>query len=188
MGILWLLMPKSAFNERLYHFKKACQWVHRRLSTETSRYDFMSYISDNNKEMTMTMEEIEACSGTLVIAGSETSSTVLTSTTLNLLRQPDKLEKLVNEIRTMFAQESDIDGVSVKKLEYLNAVFQENFRFTPPVPCSIPRVVPPGGDTIDSQLYPGGVRITRIPRFEKKSLLTIVDLCWTATTSCLPLS
>src|SRR5690242_15873187 len=84
LNILWVFLPKSSFNERLYHFQKSVKWVHKRLDTKTEREDFISYITDNNVGKTMTTEEIEATSGTLVIAGSETSSTVLTSTTLNL--------------------------------------------------------------------------------------------------------
>jgi cytochrome P450 len=155
--LLWFLIPKSAFEERLYHFRRSVEWVHRRLNLETDRTDFMSYITRNNLKQTMTIAEIEATAGTLVIAGSETTSTVLLSTTRNLLIQPDKMAKLVKEIRSAFANESEITLRSVEKLPYLNAVFQENFRYTPPVPCSIPRTVPTGGDTISGVMYPGGV-------------------------------
>jgi cytochrome P450 len=151
------VIPKTAFNERLYHFKKSVQWVHRRLGMETDRQDFMSYVLETNKQNMMTIDEIEATFSTLVIAGSETSSTVLTSTTLNLMLQPDKMAKLSQEIRSSFKDETEINSKSVGRMPYLNAVFQENYRFSPPVPCSIPRVVPVGGDTIGQETYPGNV-------------------------------
>jgi len=105
------------------------------------------------------MREIEATAGTLVIAGSETTSTVLLSTTRNLMIQPDKMAKLKYEIRSAFKDESEITLKAVETLPYLSAVFQENFRYTPPVPCSIPRTVPDGGDTIAGDMYPGGVSL-----------------------------
>ncbi|KAI9649366.1 hypothetical protein NHQ30_001941 [Ciborinia camelliae] len=102
------------------------------------------------------MSEIEATAGTLVIAGSETTSTVLLSTTRNPMLQPEKMEKLKREIRESFSHASDITLKALESLPYLTAVFQENFRYTPPVPCSTPRTVPHGGNTIAGNMYPGG--------------------------------
>ncbi|KAF7930323.1 uncharacterized protein EAE98_004724 [Botrytis deweyae] len=154
--ILWYCIPKSAFNERIYHFRRSVEWVQKRLNLETGRNDFMSYIVGANTKNTMTMPEIEATAGTLVIAGSETTSTVLLSTTRNLMLQPEKMKKLKKEIRETFSDESEITLKALENLPYLTAVFQENFRYTPPVPCSIPRTVPDGGDTIAGDMYPGG--------------------------------
>ncbi|TVY83154.1 Cytochrome P450 monooxygenase aclL [Lachnellula suecica] len=154
--ILWYCIPKSAFNERIYHFGRSVEWVHKRLSQKTDRNDFMSYVSQNNEKGEFTMKEIEATAGTLVIAGSETTSTVLLSTTRNLMIHKEKMEKLKKEIRGAFKDESEITLKAVENLPYLAAVFQENFRYTPPVPCSIPRTVPDGGDTIAGDMYPGG--------------------------------
>jgi cytochrome P450 len=141
----------------MYHFRRSVEWVHKRLNLKTDRANFMSYITRNNLKQIMTIPEIEATAGTLVIAGSEITSTALLSTTRNLLIQSDKMAKLVKEIRSAFTTESAITMQSVEKLPYLNAVFQENFRYNLPVPCSIPRTVPAEGDTINGVMYPGGV-------------------------------
>jgi hypothetical protein len=157
MNILWLIVPKAAFEEEHYHFKKSVQWVHKRLAMGTSIPDFMSFITRNNGNKTMSMDEIEASASTLVMAGSETLATTLTSSTLNLMLKPEKLVKLANEVRSAFKYESEITAASVKMLPYLQAVIDENFRYTPPVPCATPRIVPPGGDTICGEFFPGGV-------------------------------
>ncbi|OCK76820.1 isotrichodermin C-15 hydroxylase [Lepidopterella palustris CBS 459.81] len=165
MNLLWLFVPKAAFNQQMYHFKKSVKWVHRRLAMETSIPDFMSFITRNNGSKTVSIEEIEATATTLIMAGSETLATVLTSTTLNLLLQPEKLAKLVQEIRSSFKDESEITAKTVTGLPYLQAVIDENFRYTPPVPCATPRIVPPGGDTICGEFYPGGtfVGVPQLP-------------------------
>ncbi|KAF7909634.1 uncharacterized protein EAF01_003352 [Botrytis porri] len=104
----------------------------------------------------MVMLDMEATTGTLVIAGSETTSTVLLSTTRHLMLQPEKKEKLRKEIRETFSDESEVTLKALKNLPHLTAVFQEHFRCTPPVPCSIPPTVPDGGDKIAGDVDPGG--------------------------------
>ncbi len=41
---------------------------------------------------------------------------------------------------------------------YLNAVIEEGLRIAPPFPAGLPRVVPPGGDTVCGEWLEAGVR------------------------------
>ncbi|KXJ85092.1 cytochrome P450 [Microdochium bolleyi] len=130
-------------------------------SGNVEREDFMSYILRNNnsddekvKARGLTEDEIASNAMILIIAGSETTATMLSGTTFNLLKNPDKYDILVREIRGAFASEDEITLASVNHLEYLLAVFNESFRIYPPVPTGLARIVPEGGETIEGYYMP----------------------------------
>lgn len=103
------------------------------------------------------MAELITNSSILVVAGSETTATVLGGVSYFLVTNPDKLTKLTAEVRSAFHQESDITIVSVGKLGYMLACLDEALRLYPPVPIGLPRIVPKGGRLICGHLVPEGV-------------------------------
>ncbi|KAK3984527.1 cytochrome P450 [Cladorrhinum sp. PSN332] len=132
----------------------------RRLDTgNVTREDFMSHILRHNDEKGMSAGEIIENSSVLIIAGSETTATQLSGTTFYLLRNPDKYELLVKEIRETFKSEEDINLIRVGGLEYMHACFEEAFRMYPPVPVAMPRRTPPEGEFIDGYFIPGDVSV-----------------------------
>jgi cytochrome P450 len=102
-------------------------------SKDTDSQDFMSYVLRHNDEKGMSQLEIIENSGVMIIAGSETTATLLSGTTYFLLKNPDKLEKLTNEIRSAFSSEEEITVTQVDQLKYMLAVFNEGFRM-----CKVP--------------------------------------------------
>jgi hypothetical protein len=158
-SILFALIPKSAYRAAQAHFALSSEKVRRRMNTKTDRKDILSYVLKLNDEKGLTLPELDATASIIILAGSESTSTMLTATTNLLLRYPEKLEKLVQEVRTTFESESEITLTSTDRLEYLRAVFQEGFRLEPPVPTQIPRIVPPEGDMVCGHLLPGNVSI-----------------------------
>jgi len=56
--------------------------------------DVQSYILQNNDKKGMTREEIMTTSGIMIIAGSETSATLLSGAFFYLLKNPDWYQKL----------------------------------------------------------------------------------------------
>jgi len=132
----------------------------QRLTLETSRPDFMTHMLQHSNERNgMTTAEVEANAYVLIIAGSETTATLLTGAVFYLLLNPAALARLVKEIRSSFSAEADITDAAVSKLPYLSAVFNETFRLYPPVDGASNRVVPEGGAFIDGQFVPGGTRV-----------------------------
>jgi cytochrome P450 len=124
-----LVVPPKLVRSRAEHVALSEQTARKRLEAgNVERGDFMSYILRHNDEKGMTVGEIVENAGILIIAGSETTATQLSGTTFHLLRNPDKYEKLVREIRSAFRSEDDITLLNVNGLEYLNAVFEEGFR------------------------------------------------------------
>lgn len=110
----------------------------------------------------MTREEIISTSEVLLIAGSETTATLLSGATYYLLTHGEKLKRLCAEVRGAFEAENEITLQSLSNpevLPYLEAVLTESFRMYPPVPANLPRMTGPQGDTIDGCYVPPKVRM-----------------------------
>lgn len=90
------------------------------------------------------------------IAGGETVATFLAATTCFLLQHPDKLERLVSEIRGAFASYEEINAQAAQNLPYLQAIINEGLRLCPPGSQGSPRVSP--GFEIHGRFIPAGVR------------------------------
>ncbi|TGO65481.1 hypothetical protein BCON_0002g00650 [Botryotinia convoluta] len=131
----------------------------RRLDTVTDRRDFMSYILRHNDEKGMTRAEIMKTTGTLIIAGSETTATLLSGALSHLLKNPSCMATLVQEIRSKFTESADMTFVKLANLRYLNACLQEAFRIYPPVPGVLPRRTQPGGIVINGYFIPEDVSV-----------------------------
>lgn len=126
----------------------------------------------------MSFEKLSANAEILVLAGSETTATLLSGCTYLLLTNPDKMEKLKHEVRSTFASESEITASSVNSLSYMLGVLNEALRLYPPVTSSLVRVVPPGGDMIADHWVPEGVsRILTPAAFPRYTAL----LLWSNT-------
>lgn len=91
------------------------------------------------------------------MAGSETTISLLSGLTNQLLRNRPCYNKLVAEIRGEFTEESEISSQKLSELRYLNACLEEGLRIFPPVPIGLLRTVPEGGATIDGHLVAAGV-------------------------------
>lgn len=93
----------------------------------------------------------------MIIAGSETTATLLSGLTYLLLMNPEKLCKLTDEIRSTFETEDKINITSVAKLKYLFACIEEALRMYPPVPVGLPRMIGADGSTISGHFVPPDV-------------------------------
>jgi len=121
------------------------------------RPDFMSNVlRHNDKETGMSKEEIIPTFAILLVAGSETTGTLLSAVTYFLCKYPEVLHKLTDEIRSSFKNEDEITIFSVNSLKYELAVLEEALRNFPPAPNGGPRIVPPEGVIINGTWVPGG--------------------------------
>ena len=103
----------------------------------------------------------------MLIAGSETTASLLSGATYHLLRNPSMLRRAQSEVRTTFKDADDITVRAVSTpglLPYLEAVLHESLRVWPPVPTALPRIVGPSGAIVDGQFVPGNVgQISSVP-------------------------
>lgn len=157
--ILDALLPKTLLEQRAKHAHFVAERVEKRMNmVATNRSDFMSFILPYDPETVhMTLPEIRATFGVLMMAGSENLATTVDFTFYHLLKNPPAWEKLKNEVRSRFQREENITFLSVSSLPYLAATLSESMRIQPAAPASQPRVVPEGGDVISGSYVPGGV-------------------------------
>ncbi len=159
--VLDRLVPQSLKNAELEHYNFTKTKVQNRINLKTDRPDFMSYVlQENGKETGMTEREMIASFAILLLAGSETTSTTLSVATYQLLKNPETMARLVDEIRGSFDKEEDITMVSVNKLKYQLAVIEESLRIQAPAPGPMPRIVPGKGAKINGFWVPGGVSVS----------------------------
>ena len=158
LNATWVL-PQFIIDKAAEHHQWACRRVEKRIQTETDRPDFIKYLSkktEDGREM-ITRDEMDSNSTFLILAGSDTSATNCTSATWFLLKNPQAMKKLQEEIRGAFQSIEDITVASAAKLPYLHAVIQEAQRLHPPGPISVPRLVDRPGVMVSGHLIPQGV-------------------------------
>jgi len=116
---------------------------------ETGRKDIFSYLltaKDPESGIGMPKGELFMEGNTLIVAGSDTSSTTLSATLFYLLQHPSCLQRLTEEIRAAFCNEDEIQtGSKMQACTYLRACIDEAMRMSPAVPGLLPRLVLPGG-------------------------------------------
>jgi len=69
-----------------------------------------------------------------------------------MLKNPSKLSILIKEIRTSFADNTDIAMTNVTGLRYLGTVIEEGLRLFPPVGAMSPHMTPNAGAMICGRL------------------------------------
>ncbi|PVI04792.1 cytochrome P450 [Periconia macrospinosa] len=163
--VLMALVPPTMRRMQDEHYSIAQKKIQQRMNLEKRRDDFMTPVLGHlNKDFkNMSIEEVESTYQMLIIAGSETTATALTGTTNHLAQHPEKLAKLVSEIRGLFKNLSEINAFSTRELPYLNACINEGLRLCNPVPAGLPRCVPEGGGTICGYWLPSRTNVIVSP-------------------------
>ncbi|KAI0599544.1 benzoate 4-monooxygenase cytochrome P450 [Biscogniauxia sp. FL1348] len=108
--------------------------------------------------------ELHAESSLLIVAGSDTTAVSLSGIFFYLTGDPQRCQKLGNEIRSAFDRAEDIVyGPELMRCAYLRACVDEAMRLTPTSPSELPREVLPGGIRIKGQYYPAGTIVGTVP-------------------------
>ncbi|KAE8833769.1 hypothetical protein PTNB73_04850 [Pyrenophora teres f. teres] len=123
-------------------------------------FSFLETAKDPDNDKTLTKSEIRAECATLVVAGSDTSSSTLAATLFYLSENQGAYKRVCQEIRQKFASLDDIKlGAQLNSCTYLRACIDEALRMSPPVGGALWREVGPGGITIGSTHLPQGVDV-----------------------------
>ncbi|KAK4656797.1 hypothetical protein QC762_207340 [Podospora pseudocomata] len=155
--IIPLIAPRKllAMRARNAKFTEDRVDARRGLGTTTPRGDLWDGVMEG-----MSRDEMISNASAIVLAGSETSATLLSGCTWLLLRNPQVLGRLTEHVRGSFGDESEIDLISVGKLDYMLAVLDEALRLYPPVPMQSNRVVTgKGGGSIAGGWVPEGTSV-----------------------------
>ncbi|ESZ98156.1 hypothetical protein SBOR_1459 [Sclerotinia borealis F-4128] len=150
------LMPKDLKEKSKVHFQNAMQKATQLMERDNNDRDDLSshLLREKENGPKITPEFILAQSNTLIVAGSETTATLLIGLSYYLLNRPETLDNLQEEIRHAFTSSRDITSDSTAALPYLAAVIAEGLRIYPPVPMGLPRDCP--GAMIDNHYVPKG--------------------------------
>ncbi|EXJ87227.1 hypothetical protein A1O3_04186 [Capronia epimyces CBS 606.96] len=152
------LVPKFLADRYKAHDDMTREKALRRKESKVDRADFVSNLI--KPESNISDPELFGNSSTLIIAGSETTATVLSSVSWFLLQNPRVYAALVAEVRASFSCPADINLVNINQLKYMLACLNESLRLFPPVPSGLSRMVPEGGDWIDGQWVAGGTHVS----------------------------
>lgn len=154
--LLPFLLPANAKRDYTVHRQLTRQKLERRIQRgDRGEDDFFSHILTAGD---YSMDGLAVQANTLILAGSDTTSSLLAGVTFYLLKNPDTLNKLQEELHAKFSCLSDITGDSTDKLPYLKAVIKEGLRLAPPIPFGLQRVSP--GATIDGHFIPKGTLVS----------------------------
>ncbi|KAF6809741.1 trichothecene c-15 hydroxylase [Colletotrichum plurivorum] len=159
--LLMTMLPRGLADKLAMNKSLSREKLRKRLALGTARPDFVDAMVRKSESAgsAMTFEELASNAFILIVAGSETTATLLTAATYFLATNPGPLAKLTEEVRSAFETEDQIDMSSVQNLSYLLAVLDESMRMYPPAPASSPRMAREGGDTIVGQYIPEGTAL-----------------------------
>ncbi|KAJ5921061.1 cytochrome P450 monooxygenase [Penicillium verhagenii] len=122
---------------------------------ESDPSTFSAYMrASKDPKSTLSPEEVLSNHSFMMMAGSETTATLLSGCTFFLLKHPTVYEKWSCQIRERFPSASDISFSSLAGMEFLRAVIKETLRMYPPLPLGMPRVVPNGGSIVLGRFVP----------------------------------
>ncbi|KAL1961979.1 hypothetical protein VTN77DRAFT_714 [Rasamsonia byssochlamydoides] len=155
-----VFVPRSLRQKREAHIQYCIERVDRRLAKEKARPDIWGLVLNQTEEKRLSTKEMYANSQTFMIAGTETTATLLSGLTYQLLINPSKLEKLTREVRGAFSADEEITISGLARLEFLHACIEEGLRMYPPVPVGMPRVVPAEGKVICGEMVPGKTAVS----------------------------
>ncbi|KAG4435700.1 hypothetical protein IFR05_008812 [Cadophora sp. M221] len=131
--------------------------------SELSKRDFLSrFIGAGEKDPEfMTPQRVLSLTVANVFAGSDTTAISLRAIFYNLLKNPEKLQKLQQELlerehEGYFRDNTLVQWNEAHKLPYLTAVIKEALRIHPAVGLPLERVVPSVGAQLCGYFIPGG--------------------------------
>nr|QFQ50475.1 P450 monooxygenase [Aspergillus pachycristatus] len=160
--LIEILAPPRLLEMRRRNAQFTAEKVDRRLKhATTTRGDLWdSVLADPpDGEPPMSRAEMVSNASAIVLAGSETSATLLSGCLWLLLTNPEYLQQLTERIRTRFSTATAIDAQTVTQIQGLQAVLDESLRLYPAVPMQSNRIVPPRGTHVAGSWVPGGTSV-----------------------------
>ncbi|GIK04354.1 hypothetical protein Aspvir_008435 [Aspergillus viridinutans] len=148
------MVPKAMQEDRKREMRQTEAKMQRRMAATDERVDLIEGLLKKREELNLRIDELIANAEILILAGSETTASLLSGVTYLLLQNPSAYQQLVNEVRSTFSSEEEINFISVNQLTYMLACLDEALRMYPPIANGLPRVVPKGGAHILGQYIP----------------------------------
>ncbi|MCJ1298323.1 hypothetical protein MMC08_001112 [Hypocenomyce scalaris] len=157
--LMWLI-PNIVRQRRRTHLVNSREKTVRRMDKKTDHKDFIWYIlKQRERKNEVSDDEVIMNAALFIVAGSETTATLLCGLMNHLLRNKEIFDRLKAEIRDAIKTEEDLVIKNLIELPYMNACIEEGLRAFPPVPIGLLRTVPKGGSDIDGHRVPEGTSV-----------------------------
>lgn len=114
--VVQLFIPRSVYEAAEASVKHSADRVDKRLAMDTERPDIFGLVLKHETGSKMPRSEMHANADLLMIAGTETTATMLSGLTYNLLTNPGPMERLTREIRGSFESADQITIDALPKL------------------------------------------------------------------------
>jgi len=153
----WLTFAPASFSQaRLNHFNHSVTRVNKRIEQgrESEGVDLWDLVLSQKEGRGLSRSEMDSHASVFMIAGTETTATLISGLTYLLLANPDCMKKVCEEVRGAFATEADMNMEEVAALPYLSACIKEALRMYPPVPIGFPHRTPKIGSTVNGNFVP----------------------------------
>ncbi|CAL9760812.1 unnamed protein product [Musa acuminata subsp. burmannicoides] len=106
----------------------------------------------------LTVDHVKTLFLELILGGTDTTSTTIEWAMAELMRNPDLMRKIQDELDAVVGKERAVEESDVPKLEYLRAVTKETLRLHPVVPLLVPRS-PSSPCTVGGYTIPKGSKV-----------------------------
>lgn len=154
--LLPFILPPREKQDYVVHRQLTCQKLKRRINQDDlGLTDVLWHIL---KTGDYTMDGLSSQANILILAGSDTTSSLLARLAYYSLADPEKLAHLQEKVRNSFFCLSQINGDSTNKLPYLHGVIEEDLYLTAPVPFMLQRISPVA--MVDGYFVPKGTIVS----------------------------
>ena len=139
------LVPKSLTNHKMAHIQLTNEKLTHQLVNNMSWKDFIKQLTTDKH--TLSFDELHTNAPTLIVAGSKTTATAMARLTYFLLLQPEKLQKVMQEVQSVFEVENgiEISMTTINHLPYLGVCIDKTLQLYPPISFGVPQCMPGNG-------------------------------------------
>lgn len=156
--IVKMFTPKEMIEGAHFHYNHSYERVEKRLERgiDIGKPDIWKLVMDKADDSSaMSKRQMTAHAQAFMMAGTETTATLLSGLTFLLLKHPHYAQRLQEEVRSL--KKEDLTLENMARLPFLNACIHEGLRMYPPAPIALFRTIPKGGNRICGELIPEGV-------------------------------
>lgn len=150
----------SPWQDITYH--QACKRMRRQQRGEKLDDFFAALMEDKNGQpLNLPWGEVAGEVAAIIDAGADTTAIALTQVLELLIRHPQHLETLRQEVRSIMHPGQVVASYeAAKSLPFLKACLNEAMRITPPTSAGLPRRTPPEGAQILGERIPGNTSVS----------------------------
>ncbi|XVF77759.1 hypothetical protein PTKIN_Ptkin14bG0072600 [Pterospermum kingtungense] len=167
----------DTFLDQIIEEHRALKSTHEEVTN--SKKDFLSIIlqlqNNGTLETDLTKDNIKAVILDMFVGGTDTTATTVEWIMAELIRHPNIMKKVQEDVRNAAGKKSKIDADDINKMKYLKCVLKETLRLHPAAPLLLPRKtsvsVKLGGYDIPSNttVFTNVWAIQRDPKYWEKS-------------------